>query len=182
MVTQQELTLYFLCSSWSVCAALTQGETVIDKSRVKEDSCGLTSTFRAQLFVRIKSKVRNVLSQHCIVFSHLRRFAAVSPFCFGYPAQPDIASWRIRIIHNHFDRPTLFFATRRQGRYPGRIRFVPKSRTRSDGAAGSGVRFGGSAGSVWPRTVGAVLQRICSLSRSVGADRTGADIWSAIKP
>ena len=22
----------------------------------------------------------------------LRRFAAVSPFCFGYPAQPDIAS------------------------------------------------------------------------------------------
>ena len=28
----------------------------------------------------------------------LRRFAAVSPFCFGYPAQPDIASWRIRII------------------------------------------------------------------------------------
>ena len=48
----------------------------------------------------------------------LRRFAAVSPFCFGYPAQPDIASWRIRIIHNHFDRPTLFFATRRQGRYP----------------------------------------------------------------
>ena len=49
---------------------------------------------------------------------HLRRFAAVSPFCFGYPAQPDIASWRIRIIHNHFDRPTLFFATRRQGRYP----------------------------------------------------------------
>ena len=31
---------------------------------------------------------------------------------------------------------------------PGRIRFVPKSRTRSDGAAGSGVRFGGSAGSV----------------------------------
>ena len=48
----------------------------------------------------------------------LRRFAAVSPFCFGYPAQPDIASWRIRIIQNHFDRPTLFFATRRQGRYP----------------------------------------------------------------
>ena len=50
----------------------------------------------------------------------LRRFAAVSPFCFGYPAQPDIASWRIHIIHNHFaiDRPTLFFATRRQGRYP----------------------------------------------------------------
>ena len=48
----------------------------------------------------------------------LRRFAAVSPFCFGYPAQPDIASWRIRIIHNHFDRPTLFFATRRQGRCP----------------------------------------------------------------
>ena len=48
----------------------------------------------------------------------LRRFAAVSPFCFGYPAQPDIASWRIRIIHNHFDRPTLFSATRRQGRYP----------------------------------------------------------------
>ena len=31
------------------------------------------------------------------------------------------------------------------------------------------------------RTVGAVLQWICSLSRSVGADRTGADIWSAIK-
>ena len=26
------------------------------------------------------------------VFSRLRRFAAVSPFCFGYPAQPDIAS------------------------------------------------------------------------------------------
>ena len=69
-----------------------------------------------------------------------------------------------------------------QGADPGRIRFVPKSRNRSDGAAGSGVRFGGSAGSVWPRTVGAVLQRICSLSRSVGADRTGADIWSAIKP
>ena len=34
--------------------------------------------------------------------------------------------------------------------------------------------------SVWPRTVGAVLQRICSVSRSVGADRTGADIWSSI--
>ena len=49
---------------------------------------------------------------------YLRRFAAVSPFCFGYPAQPDIASWRIRIINNHFDRPTLFFTTRRQGRYP----------------------------------------------------------------
>ena len=52
------------------------------------------------------------------VHTALRRFAAVSPFCFGYPAQPDIASRRIRIMHNHFDRPTLFFATRRQGRYP----------------------------------------------------------------
>ena len=31
------------------------------------------------------------------------------------------------------------------------------------------------------RAVGAALQRICSLSRSVGAERTGADIWSAIK-
>ena len=52
--------------------------------------------------------------------SSLRRFAAVSPFCFGYHAQPDIASWRIciRIKHNHFDRPTFFFATRPQGRYP----------------------------------------------------------------
>ena len=34
----------------------------------------------------------------------LRRFAAVSPFCFGYPVQPDIASWRIRIIHISIDR------------------------------------------------------------------------------
>ena len=62
-----------------------------------------------------KSKLLQVM--HTIDWI-LRRFAAVSPFCFGYPAQPDIASWRIRIIHNHFDRPTLFFATRRQGRYP----------------------------------------------------------------
>ena len=33
----------------------------------------------------------------------LRRFAAVSPFCFGYPTQPDIASWRIRIIRISID-------------------------------------------------------------------------------
>ena len=48
----------------------------------------------------------------------LWRFAAVSPFCFGYPAQPDIASWRIRIIHISIDgRFTRSgFATRRQGR------------------------------------------------------------------
>ena len=55
---------------------------------------------------------------HSLIMGTLRRFAAVSPFCFGYPAQPDIASSRIHIIHNHFDRPTLFFAIRRQGRYP----------------------------------------------------------------
>ena len=48
----------------------------------------------------------------------LRRFAAVSPFCFGYPAQPDKASWRIRIIHILI--PGRFcFATRRQGRSEG---------------------------------------------------------------
>ena len=28
----------------------------------------------------------------------LRRLVAVLPFCFGYPAQPDIASWHIRMI------------------------------------------------------------------------------------
>ena len=37
-----------------------------------------------------------LVPRHC-QFGHsktklLRRFAAVSPFCFGYPAQPDIAS------------------------------------------------------------------------------------------
>ena len=31
------------------------------------------------------------------------RFAAVSPFCFGYPTQPDIVSWRIRIIRISID-------------------------------------------------------------------------------
>ena len=29
----------------------------------------------------------------------LKRLAAVAPFCFGYPAQPDIPSWRISVTH-----------------------------------------------------------------------------------
>ena len=37
--------------------------------------------------------------------SLLRRFAVVSPFCFGYPAQPDIASWCIRIIGASLSEP-----------------------------------------------------------------------------
>ena len=57
----------------------------------------------------------------CWGLSSLRRFAAVSPFCFGYPAQPDIASWRIRIIHISIDLDRRFsspLAATRQGRYP----------------------------------------------------------------
>ena len=74
---------------------------------------------KSQLPSMLKPKTKRPMEKKCDRSKPaLRRFAAVSPFCFGYPAQPDIASWRIRIIHNHFDQPTLFFATRRQGRYP----------------------------------------------------------------
>ena len=49
----------------------------------------------------------------------LRRFAAVSPFCFGNPAQPDIASWRIRILHISIDRRSSSpLDATRHGRYP----------------------------------------------------------------
>ena len=55
----------------------------------------------------------------------LRRFAAVSPFCFGYPAQPDIASWRIRIIMISIDRRfSSPLESRRQGRYPRSLEAV----------------------------------------------------------
>ena len=79
-------------------------------------------TFTCTTTTYMVSELRELHPMHIQhrAFAFLRRFAVVSPFCFGYPAQPDIASWRIRIIHNHFDRPTLFFATRLQvqGRYP----------------------------------------------------------------
>ena len=42
----------------------------------------LISVYRCNMLVKTQNYVISVL----------RRFAAVSPFCFGYPAQPDIAS------------------------------------------------------------------------------------------
>ena len=80
--------------------------------------------------------------------------------------------WQCKLLQNR--------STESEGT-PECVRFVAKGRTRTYGAAESGVRFCDSVGSVWPITVAAALQRFYFLSRTVGADRTRADIWATIK-
>ena len=88
---------------WKILAAHTG-----DRFDVKTASICTTQLWDVLKSVVLTSLNFKVAPYPIIVsLDTLRRFAAVSPFCFGYPAQPDIASWPILIIHNHFDRPTL---------------------------------------------------------------------------